>query len=264
MTLADALADLGVPQGGVLYVHSSLDWLATAGIAAGTVLPTLREWVGAGGTLIMPVYPCRTLHLEYLRGQPVYNVRTTPSAVGLISELFRRTDGVVRSLDPDFCIAALGPEAAVLTATDGGRDPFGPSSVYARLIARGATLVGLGVSLNTNSFIHVIDSRLATLYPRSPYDAVFAASVVDYAGVTTTAMRAALAPQFQQLTRPAAVAEVATPDSEMFASRVEAGTQFFRWDLARWAGWCEDHGRSAVAAGQWPCWLSRLAEGPAA
>ena len=56
---------------------------------------------------------------------PRFDVRKTPAAIGLIPEVFRRTAGVRRSLDPDFSIAALGAEAAGIVAhRPGDEDPF--------------------------------------------------------------------------------------------------------------------------------------------
>ena len=166
MTLAAIFDELQLPRSGVLYVQSSTDWLGKAGFSASETLAALVEWTKAG-TLVMPVYPFRTTHLEYLTSRPHFDLRKTPAAIGLIPEVFRRTAGVHRSLDPDFSIAALGHDSAdVVRTAAADEDPFGVGSVYARLIERGAMMVGLGVSLNTNSFIHVIDSRLSSSYPR--------------------------------------------------------------------------------------------------
>lgn len=255
------LDELEVPRGGILYVQLSTDWLDRAGIAARDVVPALRDRVGDAGTLVMPAYPCRTTHLEYLHSGPVYDVRRTSAGIGLIPEVFRRSEGVQRSLDPDFCIAAAGPDAAALVATDAAEeDPFGRASVYERLIARGATHIGLGVSLNTSSFIHVIDSRLESLYPRPVYAGRFAVDVIDQAGARRTVWRRALAPEFQRLTQPSAIASALAGDHAALSSRAVNGALFVRWDLPRWAAWCEAHGRSARAADAWPCWLARLAE----
>ena len=43
------------------------------------------------------------------------------AAIGLIPEVFRRTDGVRRSLDPDFSIAALGADSVDIVRTGCGR-----------------------------------------------------------------------------------------------------------------------------------------------
>lgn len=260
LTLHAILEELQVPRSGVLYVQSSTDWLQKAGFSAGDTLAALIEWT-RGGTLIMPAYPFRVTHAEYLASRPRFDVNKTPAAIGLIPEVFRRTAGVRRSLDPDFSIAALGADAAgIVEITSGDEDPFGETSVYARVLKRDSTLLGLGVSLNTNSFIHVIDSRLSDRYPRPVYAGRFPADVVDSSGVATTVWRRALVPDFQQQTQPSAVASASGGDPAMFSSRTVGDALFFRWHLPRWSAWCESHGRAAADAGQWPCWLSRLGD----
>jgi aminoglycoside N3'-acetyltransferase len=252
---------LQVPEGGLTYVQLSTDWLERAGFAVSDVLQGLRDRVGPRGTLVMPVYPCRTSHLEYLRSEPVYDVRRTPSGLGLIPEIFRRAADVRRSLDPDFCIAAAGPDADAIVATDPSvEDPFGRPSVYERMIGRGATLLGLGVSLNTNSFIHVIDSRLESLYARPVYAGRFEVDVIDETGERRQVWRRAVAPEFQRLTQPAAVAAAWTGDPQAFSSTSIDTAIFFRWSLPAWAAWCDAHGRSACVTGNWPCWLEKVGQ----
>ena len=257
----EALLDaLRVPEGGVLYVQSSADWIERAGLRAAEVIPALRARAGANGTVVMPVYPCRTTHLEYLQTHPVYDVRRTPAGVGLIAELFRRMPGAVRSLDPDFCIAAVGPDAAAVAATDDADpDPFGAASTYARMVDREATLVGLGVSLNTNSFIHVIDSQLQDTYPWPVYEAEpMLAEVINQEGVRRTVVRRALRPVFQQQTQPSAIAD-ALAGHPAFRRTEMDGAQFFAWDLLPWKRWCLAHAAKELTAGRPPCWLRRLA-----
>ena len=259
LTLAAVLESLSVPRGGTLYVQSSTDWLAKAGIDPAQTLATLRDWVRPSGTLVMPSYPFRVTHLEYLASRPRFDVRQTPSLVGLVPELFRRGDRVHRSLDPDFAIAAEGPDAVRMVATDLEEpDPFGRGSVYERILTAPATLVGLGVSLNTNSFIHVIDSRYAAAYPRSPYGELFDVEVVGRDGVPRIARRRALMPAFQQQTKPSAIATAIGEGTPAFAMRSIDGALFFRWDLERWLAWCDDHARQAAGSGRWPCWLRGL------
>jgi aminoglycoside N3'-acetyltransferase len=263
LTLHAILEELQVPRAGVLYVQSSTDWLQKAGFSATDTLAALIDWT-RGGTLIMPAYPFRVTHAEYLASRPRFDVTKTPAAIGLIPEVFRRTAGVRRSLDPDFSIAAVGADAADIVETGSGdEDPFGDTSVYARLLKRDSTLLGLGVSLNTNSFIHVIDSCLSDRYPRPAYGGRFAADIVDSSGAVTTVWRRALVPEFQQRTQPSAVVSASGRDPAMFSSRTIGDAMFFRWHLPRWSAWCESHGRAAADAGQWPCWLARLADLPA-
>jgi aminoglycoside N3'-acetyltransferase len=254
------LAKLGVPRDRLLYVQGSADWIQKAGFDAADVIPTLLGWAGAHGTLVMPSYPFSTTHHEYLETGPVYDVRRTPAAIGLVPEIFRRTKGVVRSLDPDFCVAAIGVEAEAIVGTaPAAPDPFGPDSSYQRMLGRGATLVGLGVSLNTSSFIHVIDSRAEAGYPSAAYgERLFSTTVIDANGRSQEVLRKALRPRFQQLTCPSAIVAEMKPADSVFATAAIDGARFFKWDLDQWCSWCLAHARERAAVGAWPCWLGRL------
>ena len=259
-TVSELLERLAVPRGATLYAQTSADWIQHGGFKPVDVLPALREWTGETGTLVMPSYPFHSTHVEYLSSSPVFDVRKTPSAIGLLPEILRRTRGVARSLDPDFCVAALGPEAPAITGDEpADGDPFGPDSSYQRILDREATFIGLGVSLNTCSFMHVIDSRAASGYPSPVYDPrEYRLRVIDTSGGEREVMRLALRPEFQRLTSPSSIIETMRPDGETYTSLQINGAQFFRWRLKPWADWCLAHARSAQASGEWPCWLTRL------
>jgi aminoglycoside N3'-acetyltransferase len=254
------LEQLRVPREAVLYVQASADWIQRAGLDVSDVVPTLTAWAGSGGTLVMPSYPFFTTHQEYLESAPVYDVRRTPSMIGLLPEMFRRTRGVVRSLDPDFCVSALGRDAAAIVGTTpAAPDPFGRDSSYQRMLDRGATLVGLGVSLNTTSFIHVIDSRAEAGYPSPVYGPrLFSVTTVDAGGQSLQVVRKALQPRFQQLTSPSAIVGEMKPADAVFATTDINGARFFKWDLEAWSSWCLGHADARSASGAWPCWLERL------
>jgi len=251
---------LNVPRERLLYVQASGDWIQRAGFGAAETLAALREWIGGRGTLVMPSYPFHSTHLEYLESGAVFDVRKTPAGIGLLAEMFRRTPGAVRSLDPDFCVTAFGAEAeAVAGGEPSAPDPFGPGSSYQRMLDRHATLVGLGVSLNTNSFMHVIDSRAQSGYPSPVYvDRTFAMTVTDGDGTSRAVARWGLRPQFQQDTAPSAINDEMKPSGRAFSTVEVNDARFFRWDLDEWSTWCLDHARARAAAGAWPCWLSRL------
>jgi aminoglycoside N3'-acetyltransferase len=228
------LEELNVPRQRLLYVQASADWIQRAGLDVSDVLPTLIAWSGSGGTLVMPSYPFHTTHQEYLESRPVFDVLRTPSALGLEAE----------------DIVGTAPAAP---------DPFGPDSSYQRMLGRGATLVGLGVSLNTSSFIHLIDSRAEAGYPSPAYgDQLFSTTVIDASGCSHDVRRKLLRPRFQQLTCPSAIVAEMKPADPVFLSTEINGARFFKWDLDQWSSWCLDHAREQAAVGAWPCWLGRL------
>ena len=255
------LEALDVPKGRLLYVQSSVDWIQKAEITATDTLNTLLEWT-TGGTLVMPSYPFHSTHREYLETGPTFDVRRSPSAIGLLPEMMRRTKGVVRSLDPDFPVAALGHDAEVIVGTAPAEpDPFGNDSSYQRMLDRRCTLVGLGVSLNTTSFIHRIDSRVGQGYPSAVYeDQLFSTTVIDLAGERRTVARKALKPAFQQLISPSAINQEMQPADAVFRTIELGGARFFKWDLDAWSAWCLAHARARASLAEWPCWLTRLAQ----
>lgn len=261
----DILEALEVPRGQVLYAQTSADWIERAGPTAAETLNALLDWAASGGTLVMPSYPFHTGHREYLESQPTFDVRKTPSRIGLLPEMFRRKKDVVRSLDPDFSVAALGPEAAMIAGTSPATlDPFGADSSYQRMLGVPATLVGLGVSLNTTSFIHAIDSRAEAGYPAPVYEErEFATTVIDGEGRPRAVARKALRPPFQKLTLPSNINADMQPDPGVFRTVEINGARFFKWDLPAWSAWCLAHAARQANSGQWPCWLTAMAGQPA-
>lgn len=261
--VTDILSALDVPRHQLIYVQASLDWMEKAGLNGTQALADLIEWVSPSGTLALPTYPFRSSHREYLEGNPAFDVRRTPAAIGLLPEMLRRTKGSVRSLDPDFCVSALGADAAAIVGEHpSGPDPFGEDSSYQRMLDRGCTLVGLGVSLNTSSFIHAIDSAMQAGYPAPVYEpGSYDVTVLDRAGASHVIARKALRPEFQKLIKPSAINAVMQPDASVFRTLEIEGARFFKWDLSPWREWCVAHARACAASAQWPCWLRAL--GPA-
>src|SRR5262245_1151697 len=251
------LERLGVAHDGILYVHSSVDWLSRAGIAGLDVLHAFDEYAPAA-TLVMPSYPTLAKHGAYVAGRPTYDVRRTPARVGLIPELFRRMPGVARSLEPDYPIAARGPAAEMLTAGVPRHDPFGEESPYRRMLAAGGMLIGLAVSLNTNSFVHVFDSALEPEYPFPVYEPnTIALDVITATGEVIGVPRRVLREEFQRYTQPSAIA-AGVMDTSAFTAFTIDGVQFFRWDLRMLAERALDHARQQLSRGELPCWLARL------
>ena len=256
MTIGVILDRLRVPRGGILYVQSSMDWLKRIGLSPVEVLDALRAHA-AGGTLVMPAYPART-HREYLAQRPSYDVQRTPVAIGLIPELFRRTPGAIRSLEPDYPVVALGPDAASIIGGRPGDDPFGADSPYRRMLDAGGSLVGLGVSLNTNSFIHAIDSALESQYPFAVYEKTrVSVPVTTQTGEVIDVPRRVLRPEFQRFSQPSTIASL-IDDADALTAFTDASVQFFRWDLQRLESWTKTHARTRLAEGRRPCWLERL------
>jgi aminoglycoside 3-N-acetyltransferase len=77
------------------------------------VVRALKAAVGEGGLLVMPSMPYHNMSsAQWLaKGKPM-NVLRSPSMMGLVSEVFRRSEGVQRSLSLTHPLLAWGRDAA--------------------------------------------------------------------------------------------------------------------------------------------------------
>lgn len=153
------LQELGVGTGDLLLVHSSLRSFGYVEGGADTVIDALLETVGDSGTVLVP-----TLTFTILKSWPhLFSVSKTPSSTGRITETLRQRKEALRSGHPVSSAAAIGSQAAYLTAAH--RDtPCGPDSPYFRLYELGGKVVFFGASLGSNSVFHCAEEIVCPAY----------------------------------------------------------------------------------------------------
>jgi len=104
------LQKLGVRSGDVLQVHSSLSSFGQVDGGAETVIGALVEALTDDGTLMLPSYG-DFQGGEYGKVQPnavIFDVRSSPSKMGRITDVFWRMAGVRRSIHPTHCTGSTG------------------------------------------------------------------------------------------------------------------------------------------------------------
>lgn len=155
----------------ILMLHSAFDGMTP--MYRGSVLElknALIDFCGPGRTLVMPAFffggpdfdPIR-----YYREKPLFDLRRTPSQMGLLTELFRRHPGVARSLHPTYSICALGPLAAELTGQH-HLDPHGcgVASPFGVMDRRRTTIAGIGLPYyRCLTHVHHIEHVLGKDFP---------------------------------------------------------------------------------------------------
>ncbi|MBI4369084.1 MAG: AAC(3) family N-acetyltransferase, partial [Elusimicrobia bacterium] len=155
---------MGLKSGDTVFVTSSVQELRLD-FAPDKIIDLMVEIIGPQGTLTMPVYtkgPAR----GYLQRGEIFDLRRTPSMTGLLTELFRRREGVVRSLHPTKSVAALGPKAPYLTREHHCSPwPYGAQSPYYRLIELEAKIIGLGVTSAMITIVHAVEDFLKDEFP---------------------------------------------------------------------------------------------------
>jgi aminoglycoside 3-N-acetyltransferase len=159
--LQRALLHLGVLPGDVLMVHSAFDRFFGFHGGPVDVIRALQEVVGPGGTLMMPTIPFQGTAVEYALGDPVFDARQTVSRMGLITEVFRRAPGVVRSVHPTHSVAAWGSKAdAIIAGHELADTPCGRLTPYAKLLDYDGKILLAGVPPSTMTFAYFVAEDL--------------------------------------------------------------------------------------------------------
>ena len=147
---------------GLVLVHASLATMVVhdasgkrveTSLFARQILYEVNSFLSNGGTVLMPTQPLFRGFASYIDASensvPIYNPTKTVSGSGLLSELFRRSPGVVRDLNPINTLAGKGPSSGDVFA-DSVLDhqlPHGKDSTYYRAALRDAKVIALGLPL---------------------------------------------------------------------------------------------------------------------
>lgn len=152
-SLLRQLEEAKIPREGTVLMHSSMKSIGQVDGGADTVLDALSDYM-KDGLLVLPAHTW-----SYINGNnPRFSVEASPSCVGILTELFRKRPGVIRSLHPTHSVAALGREAAdFVEGAERYDTPCHRESPWGKLLDRKATILLVGVDLKRNTFIHGIE-----------------------------------------------------------------------------------------------------------
>jgi aminoglycoside 3-N-acetyltransferase len=168
--LTNALLDLGVRGGDIVLAHIAYNEFVGFSGRPSDVVDSLRAAVTHSGTMMMPSMPFTGSALEYVRSGEIFDARRTPSRMGLVTELFRRSPGTVRSLHPTHPVLANGPRADELTRDHPlARTPCGEYSPFANLLEEDGKVALLGTGIGALTFYHYLEELLEDLLPESPF-----------------------------------------------------------------------------------------------
>lgn len=172
--LVSDLRAVGVQEGTVLLVHSSLSTLGWVSGGPLTVVRALRKAVGDAGTLVMPTQsaglsdPSRwkapavpESWWQVIRDtMPAYDRRLTPTrAMGAIAETFRSLPDAVRSSHPAFSFSAAGALSRQVVADHQLDDGLGERTPLGALYVLDASVLLLGVGFENCTALHLAERR---------------------------------------------------------------------------------------------------------
>ena len=152
---------LGIREDDVLLIHSSMKSFGYVEGGPEAVIEGLKEVVKEG-TLAFPTLRSRAFYNAYRD----WDIQNTPSDVGLLSETFRTSQGVLRSDQETHSVAAFGKNAKYITEGHRtGRErvgifgdlAFGCNSPWQRMFDANAVVVMIGVTMRFNTFKHFVE-----------------------------------------------------------------------------------------------------------
>jgi aminoglycoside 3-N-acetyltransferase len=177
--LVEGFRGLGVKEGDTLLVHSSYKSFGEVDGGPGTVVRALEAAVATDkdGTLIMP-----TFNFDFNKGAP-WDVRTTPSKMGVLTELVRVDPRAKRVFHPFYSFAILGKHAEMLGSLR-YKSAYERNSVFGKLRDLDGKIMVIGLSYNNSmTFFHHIEQMEGVEYR---FLKQFTGEVTDETGRTYT------------------------------------------------------------------------------
>ncbi len=151
--LIKSFKKIGIDPEGTLLVHSSMKAVGEVEGRADTVIDAFMEYM-ENGLLIFPTHSWSEENNE----DNIFNPKTEKSCVGILTNIFRKREGVVRSLHPTHSLAAYGEEAEEFISNEEKfNTPCPRKGCYGKLYDREAHILFLGCTLKNNTFIHGVE-----------------------------------------------------------------------------------------------------------
>jgi len=182
--LEGELGKMGLVEGDTILVHSSFTAFNGFTGEARQIIDCILNVVGASGNVIMMSMTYKGSSYDYLKMGEPFNVKKTISRMGMISESFRRREGVLRSANPLHPILALGSRAEWLIADhDKIMHSCGKGSPFEKLLQLNTKVLFFDVSFLSLSFLHYLEDLYAECAPVKVYrDELLDSIIIDTSG----------------------------------------------------------------------------------
>jgi len=155
----------------ILMVHSSVNHMKP--MYTDTPLDLVRmliDFCGLDRTLAMPAFcfddPALDRSDATVAQPPRFDLRRSASRMGLVTELFRRSKGVLQSRHPVYRVAALGPLAEPLTRGHESADtPCGRGTPFDFMANHETRIIGIGKPYEVLTQVHHAEDLMGDDFP---------------------------------------------------------------------------------------------------
>lgn len=172
--IQDALRTAGIESGDTIFSHGNLGFFGSLENAESkeeyceSFVGAIRDVIGESGTLVVP-----TFTYSFTEGN-FFDPSETESDMGMLSEYVRTHPDSIRSADPNFSIAALGPKAEYFTQNPPSHS-FGQNSFWERFLAVQGKFCNFNFDA-ASTFLHYVERCLDVPYR---WDKPFAGTIVQ-------------------------------------------------------------------------------------
>ncbi len=178
-TIVGSLKSLGLKDGDVFLVHSSLSSFGHVEGGVKAVIEAMIESVGSEGTVVVPTLT--GTEKDGPDNPPVFDVRNTPCWTGRIPNEFMKDPRSRRSLHPTHSVSAIGPLTDFLiSGHENSITPCGKESPYYKLAEKSGYILLVGVNHESNTTLHTVEELAKVPYhmQKMPTNCV----IIDYNG----------------------------------------------------------------------------------
>lgn len=164
--LLAVLRDAGIREGDSVMLHSAFNGAHGFRGSIEQLTRVFIDAVGPDGHVLMVSLPYRSSALDYVRKLEVFDVRNTPSMMGMVSEMFRHRSDVTRSMHPTHPVLVWGRRAEWFAQYHpNSRYPCGPGSPFEKLATVGGKVVFFNVGFENYTFFHYLEHLVSDLLP---------------------------------------------------------------------------------------------------
>lgn len=151
--LKQQLQEMNLKNTDTILIHSSLKAINKD---VDLVLDTLMDYFNEG-LVLLPTHTWKQMNETYT----FFDSEKEPSCVGLLTETFRKREGVIRSLHPTHSMAGYGKRAKeYLKGDEYATTPASPNGSWGRLGDENATIMLIGCDMIRNTFVHAVEEMM--------------------------------------------------------------------------------------------------------
>ncbi|MBN1472860.1 MAG: AAC(3) family N-acetyltransferase [Syntrophaceae bacterium] len=178
--ISECLKAIGIREGDIIMVHASWRNFYNYSGSPLSFIELLLRTIGTEGTLLMPCYG---------DNKRFFDVNKTPSYAGVLSEEFRRIEGVKRSECSHFSVCAYGKYADYFTKehknSEFGFDFNSPYYLISQNNKAKIVKFGMGKYPIKLTLIHCVEYGFKDIYPyfKNYLNVKYETTVVDKLGV---------------------------------------------------------------------------------